>query len=85
MLRAPLDGGLAPPAAPREVFTAPNDPALEAVSLSAAPVDPDPRALADYRRSLVTFERVQEAGIGSGTGFATFSVTTAGGSRVSLQ
>ena len=42
------------------------------------------RALADYRRSLVTFERVQEAGIGGTGGTATFSVTTAGGSRVSL-
>ena len=43
------------------------------------------RAIADYRKSLVTFERVQEAGIGSGSGSATFSVTTSGGSRVSLQ
>ena len=43
------------------------------------------RAIADYRKSLVTFERVQEAGIGSGGGSATFSVTTSGGSRVSLQ
>jgi outer membrane protein len=43
------------------------------------------RALADYRRSLVTFERVQEAGLGSGQGLATVSVTTAGGSRISLQ
>jgi outer membrane protein TolC len=42
------------------------------------------RALADYRRSLVTFERVQEAGLGGTGGTATFSVTTAGGSRVSL-
>jgi outer membrane protein TolC len=43
------------------------------------------RALADYRRSLVTFERVQEAGIGTGNGLATVSVTTAGGSRISVQ
>ena len=43
------------------------------------------RAIADYRKSLVTFERVQEAGIGTGSGSATFSVTTSGGSRVSLQ
>ncbi len=43
------------------------------------------RAIADYRKSLVTFERVQEAGIGSGGGSATFSVTTSGGSRISLQ
>ena len=43
------------------------------------------RAIADYRKSLVTFERVQEAGIGSGGGSATFSVTTSCGSRISLQ
>jgi outer membrane protein TolC len=43
------------------------------------------RALADYRRSLVTFERVQEAGLSAGTGSATFSVTTAGGARVSAS
>jgi outer membrane protein TolC len=43
------------------------------------------RALADYRKSLVSFERVQEAGVGGGTGFATFSVTTAGGSRLSVN
>jgi outer membrane protein TolC len=42
------------------------------------------RALADYRRSQVTFERVQEAGLGVGTGTATFSVVTAGGSRVAV-
>ena len=42
------------------------------------------RAFADYRKSLVTFERVQEAGIGSGGGSATFSGTTAGGSRLSV-
>jgi hypothetical protein len=40
--------------------------------------------LADYRKSQVTFERVQEAGIGSGGGSATFSGTTAGGSRLSV-
>jgi outer membrane protein TolC len=42
------------------------------------------RALADYRKSQVTFARVQEAGIGSGGGSATFSGTTAGGSRLSV-
>jgi outer membrane protein TolC len=43
------------------------------------------RALADYRKSQVTFERVQEAGIGSGGGSATFSTTTSGGSRLSVN
>jgi outer membrane protein TolC len=43
------------------------------------------RALADYRRSLVTFERVQESGLGGTGGLASVSVTTPGGSRVSLQ
>jgi outer membrane protein TolC len=42
------------------------------------------RALADYRKSQVTFERVQEAGVGSGGGSATFSGTTAGGTRLSV-
>jgi outer membrane protein len=43
------------------------------------------RALADYRRSLVTFERVQESGLGGTGGLASVSVTTPGGSRISLQ
>jgi hypothetical protein len=42
------------------------------------------RALADYRKSQVTFERVQEAGVGTGTGSATFSATTPGGTRLSV-
>jgi outer membrane protein TolC len=42
------------------------------------------RALADYRKSQVSFERVQEAGVGLGGGSATFSGATAGGTRLSV-
>jgi hypothetical protein len=42
------------------------------------------RALADYRKSQVAFERVQEAGVGAGGGSATFSGTTSGGLRLSV-
>jgi outer membrane protein TolC len=52
--------------------------------LAQAEVD-EVRAIADYRKSLVTFERVQEAGIGTGNGSATLSVVTAGGNRISVQ
>jgi outer membrane protein TolC len=43
------------------------------------------RATADYRKSLVTFERVQETGESGGGGPATLSVVTAGGNRLSLR
>ena len=36
------------------------------------------RAIADYRKSLVNFERVQEAGLGGSGGIATLNTGTGG-------